>query len=114
MVGVPLTDGDEAVVEIEPQEASFQEFTSKCLAAFPDRAFATAAPAVAAAAHGSGAPTVYNSQWYEEQGQTFFEQHDYNSAVAKFQMAISMDKNNALAQRRLAIALRLQAAAKVK
>jgi tetratricopeptide (TPR) repeat protein len=112
LVGVPLTDGDEAVVEIEPQEASFLDFTSKCLAAFPGPA--SAGPGSAVSAHVAAAPPVYNSQWYEEQGATFLDQRDYNSAVVMFEQAIRMDKNNALAQRRLAIARRLQGSSTTK
>ena len=36
MVELPLSDGDSAVVGLDPQELSFQEFASRCLATFPD------------------------------------------------------------------------------
>jgi hypothetical protein len=36
MVELPLSNGDSAVVGLGPQELSFQEFASRCLATFPD------------------------------------------------------------------------------
>jgi hypothetical protein len=36
LVGLPLTDGDSAVVGIDPQDPAFRRFAARCLETFPD------------------------------------------------------------------------------